>query len=449
MINPNSLRPNPRLTTQENPTAYRIFKSQKLLESIDEITENLTNLTVENINHPTRNSHNIKMSFDEGNRVDNCVENLFKSLRIPDAIKDLPHYEGSRHTLYEFIENVEEILTLCNNVDGQPCSKIYLRAIRNKIKGEANEVLTMYGTPLQWEAIKDNLITHYADKRNETNLIRDLYGISQGADKVEKYFARIIDIQSTIINHIKLNETNAIVIRAKGDLYREMCLNTFLAGLREPMGSMIRAMQPSSLTEAFTHCLKEQNMAYLRKGSTQNSYSTVPVPPRTTMPRILHGNQSNPPRNYYTSGPPIPQPKAGPSYNYQPAPQYYNHRPFTKQNPVSSGMSPTHNRFTFKPPMVPPRKAEQMDTTSNHNNYKQFSSVNPTNNYRFQPMGPPRVRAQELYTSEDPQEPYPPIDNQQEEICEEQSQPYFQDLDEVEVDDGNFHQDASPSESAT
>lgn len=49
-----------------------------------------------------------------------------------------------------------------------------LRTIRNKIVGPANEALNMYGTPSIWENIKQNLITHYSDKRSETLLIRDI-----------------------------------------------------------------------------------------------------------------------------------------------------------------------------------------------------------------------------------------------------------------------------------
>lgn len=433
----------------ENP-GYRIFKKQNLSLEIKNLTENFNTIfkiTTETINHKNTS----KMNESENSASENCVTDLFKSLRIPDAVKDLPRYEGSRHTLYEFIENVEEILSLCNAIDGHPCSKIYLRAIRNKITGEANEVLTMYGTPLEWEAIKDNLITHYADKRNETNLVRDLYSTSQGSDSLEKYFARIIDIQSTIINHVKLNESSAIVIRAKRDLYQEMCLNTFLAGLREPMGSMIRAMQPTSLTEAFTNCLKEQNMSYMKKS---NNVNVLPVPQRTA-PKFLNGNAT---RNSYPSGPPIlQQMRYSPNYNYKPTPQYYNHRPFTKQNPMASG-NVQNNRFNFKPPMVPPRRAEPMDTTSNYNNYKQYSSINPNHNqvkqysngnqlprqnYQFQPIGPPKIRSQELYTTEDQQEGIT------EECCEEEPPLYFPDLDEGEVDDENFLPEASHLESDT
>lgn len=92
---------------------------------------------------------------------------IFNSLRIPDAIKDLPKFDGNQKLLYEFLNNVEEILLYIRGTDNTPYGQILLRAIRNKIEGQANEVLNMYGTPLIWDDIKTNLILHYSDKRTD------------------------------------------------------------------------------------------------------------------------------------------------------------------------------------------------------------------------------------------------------------------------------------------
>lgn len=60
---------------------------------------------------------------------------IFNSLRIPDAIKDLPKYDGNPRLLHEFITNVEEILLHIKGADTTPQGLILLRAIRNKIDG--------------------------------------------------------------------------------------------------------------------------------------------------------------------------------------------------------------------------------------------------------------------------------------------------------------------------
>lgn len=42
---------------------------------------------------------------------------IFSSLRIPDAIKDLPKFDGNPRLLYEFINNVEDILLHITGAD--------------------------------------------------------------------------------------------------------------------------------------------------------------------------------------------------------------------------------------------------------------------------------------------------------------------------------------------
>ncbi|GBP15562.1 Retrovirus-related Gag polyprotein from transposon opus [Eumeta japonica] len=187
---------------------------------------------------------------------------VFQSLRIPDAIKQLPTFDGNPRLLYEFINNVEEILLFIRGTDKTPYGQILLRAIRNKIEGQANEVLNMYGTPLNWDDIKGNLITHYSDKRSETSLIKDLHNLKQYGKTFEKFYSEIVELQSALCNNILLHEADKNVISAKKSLYGEMCLNSFVTGLKDPLGSTIRAMRPNSLAEALDFCIKEQNIYY-------------------------------------------------------------------------------------------------------------------------------------------------------------------------------------------
>lgn len=191
--------------------------------------------------------------------------NILDSLRIPDAVKDLPKFDGNPRLLYDFISNVEEILTVLTPIDGTPLGKMILRSIRNKIEGEANEILNMYSTDLSWQSIKNNLILHYSDKRNETSLIRDLHLLKQNNKTLEEFYSSVVEIQASINNNLMIHEVDANIIKAKRDLFDKMCLNTFLSGLREPLGSSIRAMKPDTLPIAFSYCITEQNMFYIRQ----------------------------------------------------------------------------------------------------------------------------------------------------------------------------------------
>lgn len=130
---------------------------------------------------------------------------IFNSLRVPDVIKDLPKFEGNPRLLFDFIQNVEEILSLVAPKAGTPYGQLLLRAIRNKIIGPANEVLNIYGTQLEWKTIKENLILHYSDKRNETSLIRDIHNIKQYSKTVEVFYSEVIELLSIITNLVQIH----------------------------------------------------------------------------------------------------------------------------------------------------------------------------------------------------------------------------------------------------
>lgn len=200
---------------------------------------------------------------------------IFHSLRIPDAVKDLPNFDGNPRSLFDFISNVEEILALMPQIRNTTYERIIVRAIRNKIVQQANEVLNMYGTPVDWAQIKANLVIHYSDKRNETSLIRDLHHLRQNQMTVETFYSKVVDIFSAMTNHIKVHENDANVIIAKQSLYQEMCLNTFLSGLKEPLGSTIRSMKPKNLAEALSFCLQEQNCHYFQNPQQLQLFSPV------------------------------------------------------------------------------------------------------------------------------------------------------------------------------
>lgn len=360
---------------------------------IDTITEkeldNLTNF-LRNISLNTD-----KMSTEQLNV-------LINSLKLPDCVKDLPAYSGNKSGLHDFITNVTEIIEQCEHILGKDkVPTTFLRAIRNKIHGEADEVLTMYGTKLNWETIKSNLINHYADKRNETSLVKDLHLIYQGSDSIEKFFSRIIEIQSALISHAKLHEQSPVVRAAKEAFFTDMCLNVFLAGIREPLGSMIRARNPMDIAEAYNLCAKEQNMYYIKHKSQQSSnppnYNINKRPITNLTPRYLN------PQVFQN------QFRDSPQQN-----RYYNHQPFRQSSvPFRNNFQPNYQN---KPMILPPKPAyrqEPMDTSSNMDKIKQYTvrqtindpqrSYQHQNNiprYNFNQQGPPRVKVQELYNIE-------------------------------------------------
>lgn len=222
------------------------------------------------------------------------MQEIFNSLRIPDVIKDLPSFDGNPRLLYDFITNVEEILLFLKGTEKTPYGQILLRAIRNKVVGTANELLNTYLTQLDWEEIKTNLISAFSDKRTETTLIRDLHNIRQTDRTIEQFHTDIIEIQAALLNNILINEKDQKIINSKRELFSEMCLNTFLSGLKDPLGATIRAMRPDSLPTALAYCIKEQNITSAKQVQKPHKpHQPNTPPPYHKFPRPYYG-QFNP-----------------------------------------------------------------------------------------------------------------------------------------------------------
>lgn len=361
------------------------------------------------------------------------INSTLDKFRIPDAIKNIPNFEGNSRLLFDFIENCEEILALCEPINRTSYAKIILRSIRNKITGEANEILNMYGTELNWEKIRENLVLHYSDKRNETCLIQDLHSLRQNSDSVEKYYSKIIEIYSTLINHIKIHETEISAINSKKKLYDELCLNAFLSGLREPLGSIVRAMRPNNLAEAFNFCLKEQNISYLKRIPRQNNYNNF-NPNIQRFNISPNRNSENPPLAPFA----IRNPPTRVNTNYQNSPNAWRQQPNNIQNPPLAPFAIGNNsrRFnsnSFQSAPVP----MELGTGQTRSKFTNFNRPNPNNRYQNE------LHNTENQCENEDQPDIPYINNIQDDF-------YNNELDDqIEIDDRNFQATASYNPSDT
>lgn len=351
------------------PRNLRIFRSRSLntiLEDQDQVNFNMS-VNHENNGLPTG-------SVQQTQQTMNTLD-IFNSLRIPDAIKDLPKYDGNPRLLHEFITNVEEILFHIRGADSTPQGLILLRAIRNKIDGQANEVLNTYGTPLNWDDIKTNLISHYSDKRTETSLIRDLHNLRQYDKPVEKFYSQVIEIQSTLTNNVSINESDSNVIKAKRDLFTEMCLNSFLSGLREPMGSTVRAMRPESLAIALDYCIREQNINYLQTDANKYGYSRNRTYPKNGPynKRNYHNSRHNDNNRTYGQFENTQGGKFQRTNNYNNQPNWRQRQPSREEHgngDTTQRPNNPHTQNNWARSQPPP---EPMDTSSGFSNFNKDS----------------------------------------------------------------------------
>ncbi|XP_017076554.1 uncharacterized protein LOC108111546 [Drosophila eugracilis] len=140
---------------------------------------------------------------------------VYASMKIPDPIKSLPPYSGDPFTLNEFIENVEEIILMIRTTDQTTYGQMCLRAIRRKIEGKANEEIISAGANLNWDEIKDALIRHCSDKRDEETLMTELHELKHRQLSIQRSYEQITKIRLALFRIIDTEETEQIAIQAR------------------------------------------------------------------------------------------------------------------------------------------------------------------------------------------------------------------------------------------
>lgn len=323
----------------------------------------------------------------EAEQMFHQAEIVLKSMQTPQAIRDLPAFDGNPVKLHSFIRSVENLRPFLVALENTPFYDVWLQSIRAKIVGDADQILEIYGTPLNWTDIKANLIAYYNDKRDSVTLTRELFQLQQ-TNTIEQFFGCVHNLLSLLINHTNLSINDETVKQDRIDTHKENALQVFLAGLKEPIGANVRARKPATLKEAFDACIEERN--YQAKTGLRSL--TVPPPPKQ-----MNSNYS---RNFYASnsGNPPQQPKPVNNIFYAPR-------------------LPIPDKNVFSPKPYPPRqlksvpmevdrsiKSKQVNYANrpNYNGPKQVPPPNQQQNNRnyFQQYGPPRFYTEELHNTE-------------------------------------------------
>lgn len=404
------------------------------------------------------------------------LENLFSNISISGNIETMappnfdtklleivPKFDGNPLELASFLEISQKLITTYWNSEDINCVQnlAIIYGIYAKIIGKAREVYSICVSK-DWKTVKEALIAHFGDQRNENGLLFDLDQLRQYANEPPmQYHTRVMSNLSALHNYIDThNDPTSIV---KKSFYNLHALTIFLAGLKEPLGSTIRSMKPKDLAEARQYIISESNIRHLQKPQYENSankskhqnqskqnfhqnnfprfhnfntyqqnYTPQQMfqPPANTFPRapININPRPMPPQKFFTN-----QQVFGPPRNvWKPNPQAAQNLP--KPVPMS-GISHGTNRFS--------NKNFQLHNVENANyypspfyaenynyypDYQDYGNVSyDTNNYSMQ---------NEHY---DPQELY----NEQ---CTSQSEINQPEVDNQTPIEQNFHEAEPPAE---
>lgn len=185
----------------------------------------------------------------QGNRVNPFV--------IPDPIKNMSEFSGNRRELSAWLEEIDEIYDdfAIKGQDGAPdtIDSHYIRAIKNKIKGEARTVICANGNPKTIPGIKKILIENYGDQKDLTTNLTILFHLKKGDRSSLKFFNDTKELNTRLKSNL---QTNPMSINS---LIDTITITKYLDNIGEPLASIIRQSSPKSLEEAYQAVCVNQN----------------------------------------------------------------------------------------------------------------------------------------------------------------------------------------------
>lgn len=299
------------------------------------------------------------------------VDNLDRTKMDPDviykALRPIPEFDGNPNVLTRFIRICDQIvLAYVKNEPGNELANLCLiNGILNKITGAAARTINSNGIPENWLGIRNSLINNFADQRDETALYNDLSIIHQGNDTPQEYYDKCQNLFSTIMTYVSLHESVATTVEAKRDLYRKLTMQAYVRGLKEPLGSRIRCMRPTTIEKALEFVQEELNIMYLQRRNETSSDRRPPtlMQPTPKVPYLGNSYNNATPKmlNMHSPGPSWqrPMPPIQGSQPWRPnlshhVPQRVNHQPSRTQQ-VFGAQPPNYNNSGFR---VPPRNIQ-------------------------------------------------------------------------------------------
>ncbi|XP_043064492.1 uncharacterized protein LOC122320409 [Drosophila ficusphila] len=140
-----------------------------------------------------------------------ATTSVLEAIKVVDLVEIIPKYEGESGKLNGFIAAVEQVLGLIKGEERSSVGLIALRAIRSKIVGAADRALDLDESELNWDRIKETLITHFKDKRSEQDLIMELTHLKEKKLDLDTLYTKVMALKKALVNQNKALERGMIL----------------------------------------------------------------------------------------------------------------------------------------------------------------------------------------------------------------------------------------------
>lgn len=203
------------------------------------------------------------------------------AFRLPDPFKYLSEFAGNKKELSAWIEEVDELyddFKVQNQDGGYSLSSLYIRAIKNKIKGEARTLLCANGNPNTIDGIKKILVEHYGDEQDFTTNLSTLFRMRKGDRTHLRFYNEMKETNTRLKANLQSKPLTG------HEIIEIITVAKYLDNIQEPLGSIIRNSKPKNLEEAYQAVLLNQNAESRNKPQYSNQTYTgkhKPFKPQT------------------------------------------------------------------------------------------------------------------------------------------------------------------------
>lgn len=186
---------------------------------------------------------------------------------IPDPIKNMSEFSGNKKELASWLKEVNELYEMfkIKGENGQPdsLSSVYLRAIKNKVKGEARAILCANGDPDTIFGIKTVLIEQYGDQKDFATNLSAMFNVKKGDKNHLRFFNEVKELNTKLKANLS---SNPLTVREIVDV---ITITRYLDNIGEPLASIIRQSKPRTLEEAYQSVCTNQNAESRTKPAKQ------------------------------------------------------------------------------------------------------------------------------------------------------------------------------------
>ncbi|KAJ8977117.1 hypothetical protein NQ317_005245 [Molorchus minor] len=316
-----------------------------------------------------------------------------------EYLKCVPQFDGNPNELNRYLSTCESLIShFYDPTNPNNFENIYLlNSLVSKLTGNAR-LVTNIQSVTTWEELKDTPTRNFADQRDEACLNRDLVLLRQYQnEKPQQFFDRCLQILNLLCSYVDAHEATADAKVLKRNLYNNLALNTFLAGVREPLGTTLRCMRPTSMTQALQFIIQEENVSYFQSFTNKpyNKYASAQnKPPAPSQKQNNNFHNSHPTQQFgFQNQNNFGRPQnnfVGPQTNFGRFQNTFSNQPSQFQNRVnnqSQGFS--RNSQMFRPPQQNVFKPNQNNQNFPKPTPMSVSTRQTSSNNVRQPMRPP------------------------------------------------------------